>query len=120
MLYIYLLELDYAKDSHIFPIVSIAAIIVTLGVIDSLGTELLELGNCHFILRKSAISRWVSSTKMYLVFSNYLENTSAHYYLRYRLLSEFPSIDIGLIFRNRMPLAFITCRTSTSFISTLL
>jgi len=99
-----------------FPSVSSPSIIVILGEISILATELVVPGSCHFILLKSLMPSQVSSTfRNTFFFLAWVRNSSAQRYLRTRFFSELEWSDTVLILVNRMSSSSrITVLTSLS------
>lgn len=116
-----LLELAYANERYTFPRVSSPRIIVTLGEISNLATELVLFRGCHFILRKSLIPSQVSSTfKNTFFFLACAKNSRAHRCRRTRFFSELEWSETVLIFLYLIPRSyFITDLTSRSVDSML-
>ena len=101
ILIILLLLFDCVKLKYKFPSVSIAISIETLGIIFSVGTELVVSFAHHFILRKSIIPNQVSSAWIitFLLFER-PRKAIAHLCLNNRFRGVLALFAIFLIFLN--------------------
>jgi len=104
----YLLELDCANAIYTFPRQSTANIIVILGTMLIVGTELWQSEGYHFLLRKSLIPNQVSSKHIYLVPCRSYRNANAYLCLSIKDRLEFPPTGIWMSLLNFIPLSIIT------------